>query len=114
MGAKQTIVRPIKKGGHAPKAASPHPHPHPPPPPPHTHTLSPEPSAYIHLRFKHAVLGSICLGCLSRTVLVVKEREEGIVALHQPIGLLKTCSGLEPVPAPPFADVIVTAPSGPV
>ena len=46
------------------------------------------------------------LGCLSRaegyllviTQLEVSEREEDVVALHQPIGLLKTCYGLEPVP----------------
>ena len=35
---------------------------------------------------------------LSRQVLlVVNEREEDVVALCLPIGLLKTCSGLEPV-----------------
>ena len=32
------------------------------------------------------------------TLLEVSEREEGVVALHLPIGLLKTRSGLEPVP----------------
>ena len=46
------------------------------------------------------------LGCLSRTLgqelvitlLEVSDREEGVVALHLPIGSLKTHSGLEPVP----------------
>ena len=39
------------------------------------------------------------------------------MASHLPIGSLKTCSGLEPVPrckTSPLADDITTAPSGPV
>ena len=32
------------------------------------------------------------------TLLEVNEKEEGVVALHLPIGPLKTRSGLEPVP----------------
>ena len=36
------------------------------------------------------------------------------MALHLPIGPLKTRSGLEPVPTSPLADDIVTAPSGSV
>ena len=31
-------------------------------------------------------------------MLEVSEKEEGVMALHLPIGLLKTRSGLEPVP----------------
>ena len=31
------------------------------------------------------------------SLLVVKEREEGVVALNLPNGPLKTCSGLDPV-----------------
>ena len=49
---------------------------------------------YIHSRFKHALLDSH-LGCLLVgfiTLLVVNEREEGIVSLHLPNG-----SGLEMV-----------------
>ena len=44
------------------------------------------------------------LGCLSRTSLVVvtllevSEKAKGVVALHLPIGPLKTRSELEPVP----------------
>ena len=49
-------------------------------------------------------------------MLEVNEREEGVVALHLPIGCLKTRSGLEPgansVPTNPLADEITTAPSG--
>ena len=37
---------------------------------------------------------AICLG----RMLEVSEKEEGVVALHLPIGSLKTHSGLEPVP----------------
>ena len=50
---------------------------------------------YIHLRFKDVVLGTHLsyLGCLSRTVCIlllgISERE-GVVALHLPIGTLKT------------------------
>ena len=64
------------------------------------------------------------LGCLSRTMevalLEVSEREEGVVALHLLIGSLKTALGwspyqdVNPVPTSPLADVITTAPSGPV
>ena len=36
------------------------------------------------------------------------------MAIHLPIGPLKTRSGLEPVPTSPLADDITTAPSGPV
>ena len=50
--------------------------------------------AYIHLRFKHAILGTpfSCLGCLSSeligfvSLLIVNEREEGVVALYLLIG----------------------------
>ena len=43
------------------------------------------------------------LGCLGQMVSnypvrEVSEREEGVVAIHLPIGPLKTRSGLEPVP----------------
>ena len=52
------------------------------------------------------------------TLLEVSEREEGVVAVHLPIGSLKTRSGLEPVPrcepTSPLADDIATALSGPV
>ena len=49
-------------------------------------------------------------------------KEEGLVALHLPIGPLKICSGLKPccsgdvnpVPTSPLADGLATAPSGPV
>ena len=44
--------------------------------------------AYIHLRFKHAVLGTRQLG-LS---VVGNERQEGVVALHLPVGPFKTLS----------------------
>ena len=47
--------------------------------------------AYIHLRFKHAVLGSELVGFIS--LLVVNEREEHVVALHLPIGTLETALG---------------------
>ena len=47
----------------------------------------------------HAVLGTH-FGCLSRTgyvcLLVVNEREEGVVAVHLPTGPLKTWFGLLP------------------
>ena len=56
-------------------------------------------------------------------MLEVSEKEEVVVALHLPIGPLKTRSGSEPVPrcrvanpvpTSPLADDIATAPSGPV
>ena len=53
-------------------------------------------------------------------MLDVSEREEGVVAIHLPIGSLKPRSSLEPVPrcepvpTSPLADDITTAPSGPV
>ena len=55
--------------------------------------------AYIHLRFKHNVLGThySCLGCELVdfvSLLVVSEEEEGVVALHLPIRPLKPHSGL--------------------
>ena len=57
---------------------------------------------YIHLRFKHALLDTHLsyLGCLSMTVqlLDVNKTEEGIMALHLPIGPLKPRSVLTPVP----------------
>ena len=60
-------------------------------------------------------------------MLEVREKEEGVVALHLPIAIimimimpLKTCSGLEqllrcePSTYQPIADDIVTTPQGPV
>ena len=50
----------------------------------------------------------------------MREREEGVVAIHQPIGSLKTHSGLDQyrdanqVPTSPLADDVTTAPLGPV
>ena len=47
-------------------------------------------------------------------------REENVVALHLPMGSLKTCSGLElvrmanPVPIGPLSDDLATVPLGPV
>ena len=54
------------------------------------------------------------------TLLEVSKREEGVVALHLPIGPLNTSSGLEryrdtnPVPTSPLADDITTTSLGPV
>ena len=49
----------------------PHPHPHPPPPPTHPRVVVDYTyfRAYVHLMFKHAVLGTQigCLGCLFHT-----------------------------------------------
>ena len=47
--------------------------------------------AYSHLRFKHTILGTH-LSCLFRKMSlyflsVVGDREEGVVALHQPMGI---------------------------
>ena len=55
--------------------------------------------AYIHLRFKHNVLGThySCLGCKLVdfvSLLVVNEEKEVVVALHLPIRPLKAHSGL--------------------
>ena len=47
-------------------------------------------------------------------MLEVSEREEGVVALYRPIGPLKNCSGLEPVPTSLLSDDIATAASGSV
>ena len=39
--------------------------------------------AYIHLRFKHAVRTCLCLSkWVSKSLLVVSEREDSVVALH--------------------------------
>ena len=66
------------------------------------------------------------LGCLSCTdsqqlvvtLLEVSESEEGVVAIHLPIGPLKLAwsryRDTNPVPTSPLADDITTAPSGPV
>ena len=49
------------------------------------------------------------------TLLEVSKRDEGVVAIHLPIGSLKTCSGLEryrdvnPVPTSPLTNDIATA-----
>ena len=52
------------------------------------------------------------------TLLEVRERDDGVVALHLPIGCLKTCSGLEPVrrcePSTYQPNDQATAPSGPL
>ena len=72
--------------------------------------------------------GYTYLGCVSRTgglvdivnLLVVNEREEGVVALHLPIWSLETCSGLklvprcEPIPTSSLANDLATASSRPV
>ena len=53
-------------------------------------------------------------------MLEVSEKEDGVVALHIPIGPLKTCSGgswyqdANPVPTSTLANDIATAPSRPV
>ena len=46
-------------------------------------------------------------------MLEVSDKEEGVVALHLPMGPLKTRDA-NPVPTSPLADDIPTAPSGPV
>ena len=54
-----------------------------------------------HARHGHKLQLSSGLSVSDRmlviTLLEVSEGEEDVVALHQPIGPLETCSGLEPV-----------------
>ena len=61
--------------------------------------------AYIHLKFKHTLLGtqrSIWDDCLGEWVyifvLVVNKRDENVVVLNLPIGPFQTRSRMEPVP----------------
>ena len=57
---------------------------------------------------------------LKITLFEVSKKEEGLLALHLPIGHLKTrfgldrCRGANTVPISPLADDIGTAPLGPV
>ena len=63
---------------------------------------------------------NISAGIFHPFATMVSDREEGVVALYQPIGPLKRCSGLEPVlrcePSTyqPLPNDIATASSGPV
>ena len=82
--------------------------------------------AYIHLLFKHAVLGIYvsCLGLLSENselvCFAVNEREDGVVALPLPIGPHKRilywsrCRDANPVPINPLVVDLASAPLGPV
>ena len=68
-----------------------------------------------------AVIAHACHGHTLQLCLEVSEREEDVVALHLPIGLLKNPAvgwnryrDANPVPTSLLADGNATAPSGPV